>query len=80
MKLYENVPVFRTGTYNDIEDLLGKATVEVDEESHRTKITMEVGEGFTAWMDLGELRGLYLSGVISNVDREKAIAFWSKQP
>ena len=75
---YENVPVFRSGNYASPDDIIGLATV-VKSQNGKATIVMEVNKTFADFLDLGELKGLYLSGMVNAVDPEKAKEFWSGQ-
>lgn len=61
------------------DSVMGKAKVEIHSESRRSTITIEVGEEMTAFLEMGTLRGFDLNASISDVDREKAKAWRSKQ-
>lgn len=80
---YENVPVFRAASDYAPEHLVGRATVEVDEENKKSIITIETsGPGGVDLVDfilMGDLKALGVSGMVYNVDAEKAKEYWSRQ-
>ncbi len=76
---YENVPVFRVAGNYDPDNLIGRATVEVDEKAHKATITIEALGEFVDFVLMGDLKGLSLSGFVSGVDAEKAKEYWSRQ-
>ena len=74
---YENVPVFRAHGEYDIEHLIGKANVKVNDGKIETIEIHTVGESLNAFLDLGALKALSLSEMVTNVDAEKVKEYWS---
>lgn len=78
---YENVPVFRSGMRQDIpESVIGKATVQIDQENGKSTITIEGGPEITEFMSLGTLRSFDLNTAVLDLDPVKVKAWWSRQP
>lgn len=81
--IYENVPVFRSGSgfgSQGVQHFVGRANVELHEETKKVTITLEAGENLFEFISLGELKEFELNTFVTNVDREAAKEYWSRQP
>ena len=76
---YENVPVFRNSLDYQMENLVGKATVEIGDDGKTTIVTIEAGENFTRWLQYGNLQALALGAAMNQVDSEKMAEYWAEQ-
>ena len=80
---YENVPVFRSGSSFGSagpEHFVGKANVELHEDTRKVTITLDAGENLFEFISFGELKAFELNTFVTNVDREAAKDYWSRQP
>lgn len=68
--------------YTEVEHIVGRATVEIDDDTQTVTTTIVSKEysAFTQFVLAGDLKSLTLSGMITNVDPEKAKEFWARQP
>lgn len=62
------------------ESVIGKATVQIDQENGKSTITIEGGPEITEFMSLGTLKYFELNTVVYDPDPAKAKAWWSRQP
>lgn len=80
---YERIPVFRSGTqFGGLgpEHLIGRANVEMHEETRKVTITLDAGENLFEFLSIGNLQAFELNTFVDNVDREAAKDYWSRQP
>lgn len=76
---YENVPVFQAnGDFTRPEHLVGKATVDVDDNNKATITIETTGSLFNDFLAMGQLKALSLGGMIQGVDAAVAKSYYEK--
>lgn len=79
---YENIPVFRSGSgfgAEGPEHFVGRANIELHEETRKVTITLDAGENLFEFISLGEPKAFELNTFLTDVDHEAAKDYWSRQ-
>lgn len=76
---YEDVPVFQAnGDFTRPEHLVGRATVEIDDDGKGSIVIETSGDIFTDFLKMGKLKALSLGGMVYGIDVVEAEKYYEK--